>query len=171
MDDHPQPAPAAPPRLTLCVGAVVLRGETALFVRQTYGETLAGVWTLPWGFVQGTLPDGQPDPPHLAALRETLEEGGIKAEIVGLLGIQQHTSPAGEPRVYLLFLCRHAGGDPSPDQHETDRAAYFSLDDLDALAGPVDEFCLLLARRVLRGEHHVIPPEALNPYRPHLAFL
>lgn len=159
-----------PPRITICVGAVVLRGERVLFVRQTYGEHLTGVWTLPWGFAHGTAPDGQPDPPHVAALRETLEEGGVTAEIVGLLGVQNHVSSTGEPRVYLLFLCRHTGGEPAPDGHETDRAAYLSLGDLDALDEPVDPFCAWLARRVLRGEHHVIPPEACNPYRPHLAF-
>ncbi len=160
-----------PPRLTICVGAVVLRGDAVLFVRQTYGDSLKGVWSLPWGFVQGVMPDGQADPPHIAALRETLEEGGITAEIEGLLGIQQHASSSGEPRVYLLFLCRHVSGDPLPDHHETDRAAYLTLADLDALDDPVDGFCDWLARRVLRGEHHLIPPEAANPYRPHLAFL
>ncbi len=159
-----------PPRLTLCVGAVVQRGDRVLFVRQTYGENLTGVWTLPWGFVQGVLPDGQPDPPHVAALREALEEGGITAAVEGLLGIQNHVSRDGEPRVYLLFLCRHVSGTPTPDGVETDRAAYVSLAELDALDEPVDGFCLWLARRVLRGEHHLIPPEAANPYAPHLAF-
>jgi ADP-ribose pyrophosphatase YjhB (NUDIX family) len=169
MSDHT--LPDFPPKITLCVGAVVLREDRVLFVRQTYGESLTGVWTLPWGFVHGTTPDGQPDPPHLAALRETLEEGGILADVQGLLGIQNHVSREGEPRVYFLFLCCHAGGAPKPDDAETDRAVYFSLAELDALTEPIDPFCLWLARRVLRGEHHLIPPEAANPYAPHMAFL
>lgn len=168
MTDH---GSEFPPRLAICVGAVVLRGERVLFVRQTYGDSLTGTWTLPWGYVQGVTSDGEPDPPHIAALRETLEEGGITATVEGLLGIQQHASRTGEPRVYILFLCRHTSGDPAPDDAETDRAAYLSLADLDALDDPIDEFCAWLARRVLRGEHHVIPPEAANPYAPHLAFL
>jgi ADP-ribose pyrophosphatase YjhB (NUDIX family) len=151
------------------VGAVVRRDNQVLFVRQTYGD-LTGVWSLPWGFVQGALDDGQPDPPDLAALRETLEEGGITAEIEGLLGIQNHISPAGEPRLYILFLCRHISGEPTPDQVETDRAAYFSLDDLGHLAEPIDDFCLWAARRVLCGEAHLIPPQPENPYRPHRAY-
>ena len=166
-----EPRPGFPPRMTLCVGAVVLRDDQVLFVRQTYGETLTGVWTLPWGFVHGIAPDGQPDPPHIAALRETLEEGSITAAVEGLLGIQAHQDPAGEPRLYTLFLCRHISGEPTPDGVETDRAAYFSLADLDTLAEPIDEFCLWLARRVLCGEHHLIPLEPDNPYRPHGAFL
>lgn len=148
----------------------MLREERVLFVRQTYGEGLTGVWTLPWGFVQGITLDGQPDPPHLAALRETLEEGGITAEMEGLLGIQSHQNSAGEPRLYTLFLCRHVSGEPTPDGAETDRATYFSLADLNTLTDPIDEFCLWLARRVLRGEHHLIPFEPANPYRPHGAF-
>jgi ADP-ribose pyrophosphatase YjhB (NUDIX family) len=115
--------------------------------------------------------DDAVDPPEAAALRETREEGGVIAQVEGLLGIQNHTSQTGEPRVYFLFLCRHVSGEPMPDGHETDKAVYFSLKELDALEEPIDAFCAWLARRVLRGEHHVIPPEPLNPYRPHLAFL
>lgn len=95
--------PDNPPKFVICVGAVVLRDDAVLFVRQTYGEGLTGVWTLPWGFVHGIGPGGQPDPPHVAALRETLEEGGVTAEIEGLLGIQNHGDhPTYGPRVYLL---------------------------------------------------------------------
>ena len=69
------------------------------------------MWSLPWGFPHGEDPEGFADPPQVAALRETLEEGGISAEIEGLLGIQNHARwESGEPCVYLLFLCRHAGG-------------------------------------------------------------
>ena len=163
-------SPNSPPRITLCVGALVRRGDAVLFVRQTYGEALTGVWTLPWGFVQGVLPGGEPDLPHLAALRETLEEGGVRAAIEGLLGVQNHASRSGEPRVYLLFLCQHIAGEPTPDGTETDRAAYFSLADLESLHEPVDAFCLWLARRVLLGAYHLIPLEATNPYAPHDAF-
>lgn len=157
----------APPQITLCVGAVVRRDDRVLFVRQTYGD-LTGIWSLPWGYVQGALDDGQPDPPDATALRETLEEGGVTAEIEGLLGIQNHISPAGEPRLYIVFLCRHVSGEPTPDGVETDQAAYFSLADLDT--HPVDEFCAWMARRVLCGEAHVIPPQMINPYHPHRAY-
>lgn len=167
-DDRPA---AARPAMTVCVGAVVLHGDRVLFVRQTYGEQLTGVWTLPWGYVEGIDAQGQPDPPHRAALREVLEEGGVTAEVTGLLGIQAHAGPGGEPRLYTLFLCRALAGDPTPDGRETDAAAYFSLAELDALHEPVDPFCDWLARRVLRGEHRVIPSQPDTPYAPHAAFL
>ena len=159
-----------PPRITICVGAVVLHAGRVLFVRQTYGETLTGTWTLPWGFVNGVTPEGEPDPPHVAAVRETLEESGITAEVEGLLGIQAHQGREGEPRLYTLFLCRAVSGEPTPDGVETDRVTYFSLADLDTLTDPIDGFCLWLARRVLRGDHHVTPFEPDNPYQPHGAF-
>lgn len=162
--------PDFPPRVVMCVGAVVLRGQEVLLVRQTYGA-LKGVWSLPWGFPHGEDPNGFADPPQMAAVRETLEEGGISAEIEGLLGIQNHARrESGEPCVYLLFLCRHVAGEPTPDGQETDRAAYFSSEALDALEEPVDEFCEWLARRVLGGDVHLVPPNEANPYQPHLAF-
>lgn len=171
MTDQTPPVPEFPPRFVLCVGAVVRRGDGVLFVRQTYGESLTGTWTLPWGFVHGPDPGGPSDPPHVAAMRETLEESGVTAEMEGLLGIQNHPDREGNLRVYFLFLARHVRGDPMPDDHETDRATYFTLAELDALDDPVDPFCKWLARRVLRGEHHLIPPEAVNPYAPNIAFL
>lgn len=163
--------PEFPPRFALCVGAVVRRGDGVLFVRQTYGESLTNTWTLPWGFVDSPQPGCPADPPHRAALREVLEESGVTAAVDGLLGIQEHVDRAGHLRVYFLFLCRHVGGDPMPDGVETDRSAYLTLADLDTLGDPLDAFCLWLARRVLRGEHHVIPPNPQNPYAPHMAFL
>lgn len=172
MNDQSQNSPDFPSKMIVCVGAVVLRDQRVLFVRQTYGERLKGRWTLPWGFAHRKDPTGPPEPPEAAAIRETREEGGVTAEVEGLLGIQSHPSrKTGEPRLCLLFLCRHVSGEPTPDDEETDKATYLSLEELDALGEPIDEFCEWLARRVLQGEHHIIPPEPMNPYCPHLAFL
>ena len=46
--------PGNPPRIVICVGAVVLRDDAVLFVRQTYGEGLTGVWTV--SYTHLTLP-------------------------------------------------------------------------------------------------------------------
>jgi ADP-ribose pyrophosphatase YjhB (NUDIX family) len=159
-----------PPQVTLCVGAVVLCEQRVLFVRQAYGD-LRGKWSLPWGFVEGKLPDGSLEPPEVAAIRETREEACIVAEVEGLLGIQNHSPVSGEPRLYLLFLCRHVSGEPVPDNHETDRAAYLSLDEMNDWDEPFDEFCEWLARRVLEGNYRVLSPETENPYQPYLAFV
>ncbi len=159
-----------PPKITLCVGGVVFRQGRVLFVRQAGGDLL-GKWSLPWGYVDGMSPDGNLEPPEMAVLREIREEAGVVAEVDGLLGIQNHSNDQGELRVYLLFLCHHVQGEPRPDHQETDCAAYFSTFDLDHPVEPFDEFCLWLARRVLRGEYFMVPAERLNPYQPHLAYL
>jgi ADP-ribose pyrophosphatase YjhB (NUDIX family) len=159
-----------PSGIRLCVGAVVLRGEKVLFVRQTYGK-LKGMWSLPWGFVEGMGSDDHPEPPDEAAIRETEEEAGIAARVEGLLGIQNHGTEEGKLGLYILYLCRHVSGEPMPDNQETDRAAYFSLDEMASFDEPFDEFCEWIARRVLMNEHHVTPPTSTTPYHPHLAFL
>jgi len=110
MNEQSRNLPDFPPKMIVCVGTVVLREHKVLFVRQTYGRSLKGRWTLPWGFAHGKDSVGSPDPPEVAALRETREEGGVIAEIEGLLGVQNHPSRNGEPRLYLLFLCRHVSG-------------------------------------------------------------
>lgn len=154
--------PEWPPRIAVCVGTVVLQGERALLVRQAKGHSLEGLWSIPWGLVDpGESPDA-------AALRETLEEGGVSASIEGLLGVQNLRQ---EGWVALLFLCRHVSGTPAPDGGvETDGARYFSLQEMDAFAEPFEPWCEWLVRRVLGGAYHLIPPEGDNPYRPRMAF-
>ena len=172
MTEQGQPWTRFPPKMQVCVGSVVLRESKVLFARQTYGKTLKNKWTLPWGFVQGEDARTYYDPPHIAALRETLEEAGVVAEVDGLLGIQTAAkSSEGDPRLFLLFLCHHVSGAPTPDGRETDQAAYFSLDELEEQRENVDGFCYWLATRVLQGQHTLVLPEPENFYAPHLAFL
>ena len=163
MIDEAQSQPDWPPRMVVCVGTVVLKDNRALLVRQAPGHALAGRWSIPWGIVD---PD---ETPEAAALRETSEEAGIKAGIDGLLGIQNL------PRqgwVAIIFLCHHLSGTPTPDGDiETDRAAYFSLEELSTLEEPIEEWCAWLVRRVLQGDYRTIPPRAENPFHPRLAFL
>ncbi len=172
MTAQGRPLADFPPKMQLCVGSVVLRGDRALLVRQTYGETLQGKWSVPWGFVQGEDPSTYCDPPHVAALRETLEEAGVVAEVDGLLGIQNPgKSKEGDSRLYLLFLCHHVSGEPIPDCRETDQAAYFSLEELRDMQEDVNGFCYWLVTRVLQGQYTLVRPEPENPYAPRLAFL
>lgn len=160
-----------PPRVIVCVGAVVLKDNKMLFVRQAYGK-LNGKWSIPWGFAYTSDATGGADPPHVAALRETIEESGIEAEIDGLLGIQNHDDPeTGAQRLYILFLCHHVSGEPVPDHHETNQAEYFSMEALRATVGTVDEFCYWLAMKVMKGDYKVVPSNKENPYKPHMAFL
>ncbi len=163
MNDRNQDLSAWPPRLVVCVGAVVIQDQRALFVRQAKGQALEGQWSIPWGLVE---PD---EAPEAAAVRETREESGITAQIAGLLGIQNLPSPGW---VGIVFLCQPIGGVPISDGGvETDAAAYLSLKEMDTLAEPFEPWCEWLVRRVLQGEYHTIPPCPNNPYRPRLAYL
>jgi len=148
--------------MTVCVGAVVLRGDQVLFVRQAAGHPLEGQWSIPWGIVDAH------ETPEVAVLRETWEESGIRADLVGFLGFQNLPQ---EGWLGLIFLCRHVGGVPRPDGVETDRVAYLSLEEMVGWAEPFEPWCAWVVRRVLQGKHHIIPPASDTPYHPRLAFL
>ena len=77
----------SPPEHIVCVGAVVTKGDQVLFVRQAQGHPLEGQWTIPWGYVD------EDEFPDVAACRETLEESGVEAEMLGLIGIQELHDP------------------------------------------------------------------------------
>lgn len=163
MTNQTQNTPDWPPRIVACVGTVVLQGKQALFVRQAKGHSLEGQWSIPWGIMD---PE---ESPEVAALRETSEESGVVAEIEGLLGIQNLRQ---QGWIGIIFLCRHISGVPTSDGGiETDQAAYFSLEKMDAFDGPFEPWCEWLVRRVLQGEYRILPPELNNPYQPRLAFL
>jgi ADP-ribose pyrophosphatase YjhB (NUDIX family) len=154
--------PTWPPRMVVCVGSIVLRGQRALFVRQAPGHSLAGQWSIPWGIVD------QGETPEDAALRETYEESRISARIEGLAGIQNLPQASW---LGVVFLCHHVEGEPLSDGVETDRAAYFSLEEIDAFREPFEPWCEWLVRRVLVGEYRVIPRALNNPYAPRRGFL
>ena len=129
-----------PPRMVVCVGAVVLQNERALFIRQTYG-TYKGRWSIPWGFSNDD--NGFPEAPDKAVVREVLEEAGVTAVIQGFLGIQNDTPVINgkkEPWLYLLFQCQHQSGTPTPDGKETDAACYLSFSEMDAFSEEIEPF-------------------------------
>ncbi len=158
----PSPSEEWPPKKVVCVGTVVLQGRRVLLIRQAKGHPLAGQWSIPWGIVD------KEESPEEAALRETYEESGIKAEIEGLLGIQNLPEVGW---LGVVFLCHHMEGEPVADGTETDKAGYFSLEEMDALDEPIEPWCEWLVRRVLGGRYTIIRGEPNNPYRPRGAFL
>ena len=136
-----------PPANTLCVGALVVREKEILLVRQASGHDLAGQWTIPWGFVD------EGEWAHEAALRETVEEAGVAAEMVGLIGVQD-LRPAGW--LSLIYLCNHKAGDPKFDGVEADGAAYFTVAQLDAMDEPLNGLVAWILKRYLSGDYQVL---------------
>jgi ADP-ribose pyrophosphatase YjhB (NUDIX family) len=152
-----------PPKIPVCVGAVVLRGKRALLVRQAKGQSLEGQWSIPWGMVE---PNESLD---IAVLREIREEAGVEAKVEGLLGIQNLPQTGW---IGIVFLCRYLSGIPISDGGlETDRADFLSLRDMTKLNEPIEDWCEWLVRRVLHGEYCLTPVKVQNPYQPRLAFL
>jgi 8-oxo-dGTP diphosphatase len=142
----------------VCVGAVVTKDDRVLLVRQAEGHSLQGKWTIPWG----RLDPGES--PSAAVLREAWEEGSIRAEIVGLLGVQE-IPPPWDGQIAILYLCRHVAGEPAPDNHETDAARYFADSDIETLAESVEPFSCWLIRRVLNGRVSLTRENPTNPFR------
>lgn len=106
------------------VGALVLRGESALVVRLTYGPT-KGMYSLPggWQDVGEHIDD--------AATREVLEETGVETRTVGLIGLRTRTVE-GRSISDLIWLQEHVRGEPTCDDEETDDARFLSFDEIDA---------------------------------------
>ncbi|HEX6997410.1 MAG TPA: NUDIX domain-containing protein [Gammaproteobacteria bacterium] len=151
-------------RTAVFVGAVVVKRDAVLLVRQSPGHPLAGQWTVPWGRVE----DGES--PAAAALRETWEEGGVRAEVEGLLGVQELPSPQ-QGGIALVYLCSHAGGEPAPRDRETDAAGYYTRAQLDALREPLEPWSAWLVRRVLSGRFTLTRPQPGNPLGGKFSFL
>jgi ADP-ribose pyrophosphatase YjhB (NUDIX family) len=165
MTNQDEQMRTAPPGIVVCVGAVVLEKGKILFVRQAAGHPLAKQWSIPWGLLEPG------ETPEEAVLREVKEEAGVKAEVQGLLGIQNLPDPW-DGWLGLIFQCKHISGVPKPDGGiETDRARYFSMQDLVMMEEKVEIWCEWLAKRVLKGKRDLISPEPSNPYSPKIAFL
>lgn len=149
---------------TVCVGAVVRRDNEILLVRQSAGHSLAGQWTIPWGKL------GRGESPSSAALRETLEEGGIVAEIEGLLGVQELPAPW-VGMIGLLYLCRHANGEPAADNHETDAAQFFDKDGIENLSSSLEPLSAWIVRRIFDDDYTVVKSDDTNPFAPSIGYL
>ena len=135
--------------MPVVVSAAVRRGDELLFIRYAYGAW-KGQWTFPLGFVdQGEQPDA-------TAVRETLEETGIVAQIEGLVSVMTMVWED-DPMLYLVFLARYLSGEPQPDGTEVDGAAFYGLPALDSPEFRFDGQNAYLARSLLDGKAHVLP--------------
>ena len=151
------------PKHVVCVGAVVLKDQEALLVRQAPGESLEGQWSIPWGFVD------EDEFPGEAARREVMEESSIECEIEALLGVQQLND---QGWFALVFLGRHLKGTPQADTDgETDRTRYVNLAELLSFREKIEPWCEWITRRVLEGDYSVISQETENPYKPMRCYL
>jgi ADP-ribose pyrophosphatase YjhB (NUDIX family) len=109
--EHPRP-----PRNVTSVGALVVRDESLLVVRMTYGPS-AGRYMLPGGLLDpGETLD-------TAAMREVREEAGIETRPLGIVGLRSRYDGANTD-TYILWLLEHVSGEPMSDGYENDDARF-----------------------------------------------
>jgi ADP-ribose pyrophosphatase YjhB (NUDIX family) len=90
------PVPAA--------GVVLVESGLVLMVRRKF-EPRAGLWTLPAGFVE------YDEHVEACAIRETLEETGLRVELTRLFGAYMAMDDPRVQVVLLLYLARRIGGE------------------------------------------------------------
>jgi 8-oxo-dGTP pyrophosphatase MutT (NUDIX family) len=123
----PVPGPLVKTRREVSAGGVVYRREgdaveVALASRRTRRGELA------WGLPKGLIEEGEA--PETAAVRETLEETGLEAELEQPLGeISYFYVWEGErvAKVVHFFLLRQTGGDVANHDFEMEDVVWFPL--------------------------------------------
>ncbi|HET6349704.1 MAG TPA: NUDIX hydrolase [Candidatus Krumholzibacteria bacterium] len=106
------PAPAA--------GVVLVEAGGLLLVQRKF-EPRAGRWTLPAGFVE------YDEHVEQCAIRETLEETGLRVELTRLFGAYMAMDDPRVQVVLLLYLARRVGGELRAGDDASD-ARFFPLD-------------------------------------------
>lgn len=111
------------------VGAVVLRDDRVLLIeRRTPNRTF---WQTPGGYVEVD------EPIHAAVEREVLEETGVTARVLDVVGFRHAASAPERPvaNIYVVFRLRAVGGEPRPDGVETFDAGFFTLEQAASMPG------------------------------------
>ena len=130
-------------------GAVVKDGKLLLVRRKS--RTGRGNWQCPGGFVEVDETIEQ------TAVREVEEESGVKAEVVGLLGMRNRYDEDNGNSTYMVMLMRPLGGEPEPDATEVDQAGFFTLEEILQL-GQVPPVNIEIAHRALDPKHRLLSP-------------
>jgi 8-oxo-dGTP diphosphatase len=97
------------------------RGRILLVQRSI--QPFAGHWALPAGYQE------LDEDPHVAVVREILEETGIESQVLGLLDYYFIADDPRKPANVAVYLCRKSGGGLVVGDDVAD-VAWFSLDAL-----------------------------------------
>ena len=111
-------------------GAVVVRGDRVLLIERRSGER--AWWQIPGGFVESD------EAIDRAVEREVLEETGVSASVVEVLGFRH--APSQEPErtasnIYVVFRLDAIAGEPRPDGEESFDAGFFTRAEIEAKPG------------------------------------
>jgi ADP-ribose pyrophosphatase YjhB (NUDIX family) len=103
-------------------GLVLDEHGRVLLVRRAI-EPYRGMWALPAGYQEID------EPPEEAAVREVLEESGIRVEVLSLFDLIFVPEDLRRPANVAVFLCRPVGGELCAGEDALE-AAWFLLEDL-----------------------------------------
>ena len=128
-DDHGRRRPTCPEcghiayRNPVPAAGVILNGpQGVLLVRRKY-DPRAGAWCLPAGFME------YGEAPERCAVRELLEETGLRARVTGLFGVYAGFDDPRVRAVLILYTAERTGGRLRPGDDAIE-ARYFALDRL-----------------------------------------
>ena len=136
------------------VGGAVVHEERLLLVRRA-SRRGRGNWQVPGGFIE---PD---ETIEQAVIREVLEESGVNTKVRGVLGIRNRYDPDVDNSLYVVMLLDPLDSNPQPDNHEVDRAEFFSLEEIRALE-QVPAINLEVAERALSSDYRLLGPKTLT---------
>ena len=111
-----------------------------------------GNWQVPGGFIE---PD---ETIEKAVVREVAEEAGVTAEVQGVLGLRNRYDSDNGNSLYIVMLMRPVAGEPKPDDHEVDRAEYFTMEEIRGLE-PLPAINLEIAQRALASDQRILSPQ------------
>lgn len=134
------------------VGGLVRHRGRVLLVRRAQ-DPGRGRWTIPGGFVETD------EPCDRAVEREVVEETGVAARVVGVLGLRHRVTPEGSD-LYIVFQLEPVGppGRPRADAAEVDAAGFFTVTEMEALPN-VAEFTRQIVRVALGRRRPFTPVE------------
>ena len=111
-------------------GAVVVRGDRVLLIERRSGER--AWWQIPGGFVESD------EAIDRAVEREVLEETGVSASVVEVLGFRHAPSQESErtaSNIYVVFRLDAIAGEPRPDGEESFDAGFFTRAEIEGAHG------------------------------------
>lgn len=133
-------------------GLVLTEDGRYLVVKKHYGG-LKGKWSFPAGFVEEgeTLDE--------AVIREVMEETGVQAKVVGMIGIRSGVIQNEISDNMIIFLMRARHTDITVQEKELEEAAFLTKDQL-----RFDENTSLLVKYFIEQKYQLMNMyEHLNP--------
>lgn len=100
---------------SLSVGVIVIRNSEVLLVRHNYGSA-NGKYLNPGGYLKDN------ELPEEAAVREVLEETGVRVAPVGMIALRCQSGGW-----YMVLKADYIEGEPRADMSENDDAAFMDI--------------------------------------------